>query len=118
MRQHPDLTPLLARKLEELFLARALDEAQAIAAARLLVRGEPDDQVARSFGVSAAALYAALRHYKIPTPKELRRRRSRVQDACAAARARGCYVGSTPPPKLTEQQAVEAARLLSKGKSV
>jgi hypothetical protein len=66
MHEHPDLTPLLAKKLDEYSRTCALDETQAIAAARLLVRGEPDDAVALRFGVSAVALYAALRHYKIP----------------------------------------------------
>jgi DNA invertase Pin-like site-specific DNA recombinase len=46
----------------------------------------------------------------------LRLRRKRFQAAIAAARARGCYVTSTA--KLTQAQAIEAARLLSKGKSV
>lgn len=117
MYKHPNLTPLLARKLEELFRTRALNEAKAIAAARLLVRGEPDDQVARRFGVSAAALYAALRHYKIPTPRQLRLRRGRLQAAwAAAARARGRYAAT--PPKLTQADAIEAARRITSGESV
>jgi transposase-like protein len=116
MYKHPDLTPLLARKLEELFRTRALNEAQAIAAARLLVRAEPDDQVAHRFGVSASALYAALRHYKIPTPTELRLRRKRFQAAIVAARSRGCYVPSTA--KLTQAQAIEVARRSTSGKSI
>jgi DNA invertase Pin-like site-specific DNA recombinase len=95
-----------------------LTKSQALDARRFLLDGEPPSSVTRALGMTKTTLYKIFKHYNIATPAKLDPsfRNRRITAGLAESKRGGGKLGV--PPKLTEQQVLEAARLISKGKSL